>query len=756
MRTRARKPGGRQGAPAEAWPRPMEQAEGLRHSTAPNGTRRRNLNETAACTCASGADRSGHANARPGGRPAMTALNGNAIASAPSPAAGVAATDAAHALLDICGLLTVQAGMQPDEQEASQFEAALLGVARTQIGAELLRNIDLCDVPPQRRPVRVFHRNDAAADAASADERHTANGACIINFRAVPAGNDEIAAEQRQDQILDLFLDLAGLLAEYQGRQHELTDFGFGRYSLLTLQEQMGYRTEPWQRALEAYAGDVTIPGNRHDAIRTAVKWIEENNAEGPLDLSSMNLWMCPPLAGMGVTQLSLAGNRFRSLPPAHLIPDCEVLDISGNTLLELPTEPYPALRTLLVGGDGLDADAFRAALGSGVEVIDAGPDTRDALYGFDSQAPQRLQDAIRKFLGEEANEAWIEGQRADPFGASELVKLLDRAWNLPASRANDAVRDNLRNVLRKMQQPGNAGLMMNCLQIARESTAACDDLVLLTLNDLHVAALNADAEAGAYDDRILELMHLGEDMFNQDAVTRYVIKMLPELERRERERLRQNNWPESDAHVDQVEQILDMQNGLRHAVFLPSGEVDMQWASLSLITWSDIEGARAFVEAERNNGGYLAYLADWAPLQSVMKRVAPSLVADARKIEEHFHTYRGPIYKWLDRLLQTEGQLFRRSSPLGLAVFEMPRPFWTANERRIARRLADAGLRRDDFDAVREASRAVASEVKGLIWCATMRRFLSRHKLNLHRAIAQAHEPKWFKTVTANALSSR
>ncbi|HTJ98197.1 MAG TPA: NEL-type E3 ubiquitin ligase domain-containing protein [Bordetella sp.] len=714
-------------------------------------------------------------------------------------------TGSEPALRDLCGLLTIQEELPLDAQESAQIEAALRTINSTEIGAELLRAISNFDISAHERPAVIFESDDDSDDSEStydssglsdddstngASSSRKRDGAYVIYFEVMRRGaataspssgtqsdtsDSDTAALLRLNQAINLFAELTALYASRTGQSCPEPALGFGKYSTLTFREQAGDTVPRWQRDLEAYIRDAAMPDeNRVGVWQNVDRWNQAENPEQPLQLNSLVLSECPPLQNLpGLEWLELVDNRLTAFPPAgRLPPTITAIDLAGNPIRTPANSHGPNLSRVTLDSNVCENVVVRGALPPTVEIIPAGPEyvnvitvrrftewfpeTTAGLFdieeierqGWTNDVTARmykkdmLEAAVANWLSY-PNNAWRNAQRADPnaaFSLSLLIKRLYQAWT---KDPNPDFKARFVELLSKMQQPGQERFMHECLNVAREGARSCDDQILLTLNNLHIASLNADAEAGVYDSRIIELMHHGEDMLNLHTLTQFFVTLRPELRRRARDMDLKG--------FDEVEHFLHLQKLLRDSVHLPAMQFNMQFDRLSVVNDADADAARERIASARNTD-YLDFLGSWAPLQSVISRTAPVLLERAGEWRDHIYHDRGGVYGLLDRMLQTDGRLFASTQKHGMDVFNIkPRMFWTRYERLVDRYLANRGLDRDMPDALLQACSAVSNEIDALIQRTTTREFLTLRNLQLQKTIQEAEQPRWFTRLRKN-----
>jgi hypothetical protein len=731
-------------------------------------------------------------------------ISGNPIPHGALPGVDTAVRGTPPLLYEMCGLLTVQDGMTPNAQEAAQFEEALRLVHGTEVGAALLRDINACDIPPNKRPVCIFHNDDPYDDNASAFGYAELYGAPTIEFRAIQRDHAD-SENGRIDQAIDLFSDLVACYAENLGRP--CTMLGFPPYRMSTFCTQIGRPLAQWQLDMEAYVEEASDDCEEFDAaVRIIVDWMAAPDLRPELRLVGLNLTRCPPLRGLdGVTTLDLAGNRISAFPPADQLPaTVTTVNLAGNPVRDGADRYGDHLRCVMLGGAGCDVAHLRSVLPPEIQVMEMDPDHLQVLEksiqlmkefpvlnhgmvpveameskGWTDDVMEKvypadmLENAASHWLAPRpVNDAWRRAQKAQPNAAYAMTVMLGRLKGISdtAHLTNEAetigdgnIRQRLAVLLQKMQRPGSEQFLTECLQIAKDGTEECNDRLLNTLNNLEIASQTADALAGLYDNRVDDLIQAGKEMLRRDAATRFIIGLMPQLDGRaraqalERRRARQqdtvanpNTAPNANAagneKADEIEEFLMLQLRLQSAGPLPSAQFKMEHGGLSYLTDADVEKARQRINDEANYG-LVSFLGAWEPLQSVIRRTAPALWARSEKIKEHIYHDRGRLYAVLDRLPKVARGLFVHDAAHGLMAFEVrERRFWTRYDRLVDQHLTGHGLMRGDQDTLVRVCRMVNDDIQAMIHGETVRQFLSTKNVHLGSTTQWPEQPAWFK----------
>jgi hypothetical protein len=654
-------------------------------------------------------------------------------------------------------------------EDLAQFDGAVRTLQSTAIGTELLRQIAACHIPDDELPVPVFRYGypDLAEPEPALDAALPARSGSI-KFLLHPdtnlaEGRFDVHNVEQLDQVVDLFSELVELYARRTNQVCVAPEYGLPKFSTLTLRDQFGENVPTWQRELEAYVH--AARDDRDDRRGASTRIVEHafyGTPDTPLVLASLGLVECPPLRNLTLqpSWVILNDNRLDAFPPAEQLPPNVVrVDLIGNPIRAGAADYGPMLQQVTAGGPGCSVEILKAALPPHVDMVVehqhvrdhmqmaqlmlAFPDLMQDMVPIDAMAsmdltdadirtlftPDMLKDVVSGWLPD-PNDSWLQAQQRQPAASWALATLLKRLDKLVPA-ANVVMRNDIAMLLAKIQQPGNEALRDHCLQIARDGAESCTDRIIGTLNELHIASLIADAEAGQYDGRIAELLDLGERMFNMQTLSEYIVGLMPILEvRAARERAARESanaglaLEDDEAAADQLQQFLVLQAALQDRVRLPLVDGNFRFTADSLMTDGEIAAAERHV-VEKRKTGFVPFLASWSPMSSVIQRHAPHLAAHAKRLRTHVFLHRGPLYDTLDRLLNANGNLFTRPSPL--AVFNVPyRVFWTPYERLVAQRLDDEGLSRDDQDSVVQVCKIVATEVEQLIQAESVRLFLA------------------------------
>lgn len=160
---------------------------------------------------------------------------------------------------------------------------------------------------------------------------------------------------------------------------------------------------------------------------------------------------------------------------------------------------------------------------------------------------------------------------------------------------------------------------------MAIEATSSCEDRVTLALNQMKSVQLIHNAEKGEYDNHLSGLVSVGREMFRQE-----------KLEQIAREKVKTMRF------VDEIEVYLGYQNKLKKPLELTSVTEHMRFFDVSYIIKSDLQAAELQVKTAENSE-FRAWVLQWGPLRSVLKRTEPERweALSEKKISDYNDTYR-------------------------------------------------------------------------------------------------------------------
>ncbi|MGY3034125.1 hypothetical protein ACVIIV_003295 [Bradyrhizobium sp. USDA 4354] len=402
------------------------------------------------------------------------------------------------------------------------------------------------------------------------------------------------------------------------------------------------------------------------------------------LNANDNRLTSLPDALPTRLTSLAVSGNQLTDLPeslPSGLIE----FDVSSNQLTNVP-EPLPSwLQSLNLSGNRLTSmpeDLLSRSFSyPHLENLEFGdnpfPDDIRAHLAAPHLEQRPLYEAAAHWLGDDPA-ALAEWQHfAVEPGAQDYAQFLERlrgTVNYRNGEFRQAVADDLR------QAAANPTLREQFFTQASEANASCEDRVTLHWNGMQTARLNADVEAGVYDDRLGDLIQRGRVAFRLEA--------LDEIARD-----RVNSLLSLDPNIDDVEVYLAYQHLLREPLELSHVAPDMRFLTVSHVSEDDATEALNLVR-EREASQFTDYMASrWQPWETVLRRIAP----------DEYEAMQ-------DRLVEAMGEEFQT---------------------RLDQRLAEHGLLGDP-DAERVLGAQVRNEIAGEIKREVMHRVLAERGLEL------------------------
>jgi E3 ubiquitin-protein ligase SspH2 len=324
------------------------------------------------------------------------------------------------------------------------------------------------------------------------------------------------------------------------------------------------------------------------------------------------------PTLPTGLTTLNVAGNRLSELPA--LPPGLEGLVAYRNQLTELPTLPV-SLRMLNVSFNrlthlpssvfGMPYEIRVNARGNSFSLAFL-QQAHQAMLAPDYNGPQlclgktfhSVDEAVRNWLSDD-EQAQIRRWQAHSLevNAAEFARFL--------VRLKEGVDDNaefkagVAKWLTKLSQDDE--LRQLTFEAAQGATAACNDRVALTYNDMTKLSHAHAVSRGDYDDRLAEVVERGRGAFRLDALEKIARKKAPAA--------RKNH---------EIEVYLAYQVKLSDRLHLPTGIADMHYFHYSRVTPQDLEDAVQDVLARERLEFPQYFLVEWEPWQQVLARLDP------------------------------------------------------------------------------------------------------------------------------------
>jgi len=155
----------------------------------------------------------------------------------------------------------------------------------------------------------------------------------------------------------------------------------------------------------------------------------------------------------------------------------------------------------------------------------------------------------------------------------------------------------------------GSDALRDVCFGIAASAIESCEDRVSQGFNDMELAKINFDVDAGRYSTE--EVFALGNSFFKLDALEKIIQSKIDAMTR-------------ADIAIDEVEIRLAYRKNLTTRLTLPGSVPSMRYESYALLTGQDFEAAfdEVSLQAERNPS--IEFIAKWQPWLTIMKASHP------------------------------------------------------------------------------------------------------------------------------------
>ena len=390
------------------------------------------------------------------------------------------------------------------------------------------------------------------------------------------------------------------------------------------------------------------------------------------------NLLQVLPALPPGLTTLTAARNRLVELPA--LPRSLQSLYVESNQLSTLRKFPS-ALTTIVAHSNRIESVAWLPRdlrtldlrfnpLGQIwapiAERLNAGVDCIEVLTQWQSFGPSRL--SMPALPERWANNATNSGkwafaeteENASAFNIFQARLIQTAEYKNPGTRPALAARVD--RLVAAMQL--SPSLRSSCFAIADTAITTCGDRVALGLNDMEVAGINHDAEAGKYDDQALQ--SLGINLFKLDAVNQIALARIEELKDRA-------------VRIDEVEIRLAYQTALKKSLDLPGITDDMLYRACADLTPHDIDTAEKKVRSLLESEAPLEYLARWQPWSQAMQRNHPVVYA---ALSEAHQVARDALsimpahmseQQWIDALVEMSA---REASQVHAATLRFTREF--------------------------------------------------------------------------------
>ncbi len=348
------------------------------------------------------------------------------------------------------------------------------------------------------------------------------------------------------------------------------------------------------------------------------------------LNVQSNSLTALPETLPPGLKNLEAGENALTSLP-ASLPPELQFLDVSKNQITVLPETLPPTITTLDVSRNALSnlPENLPAALqimqasrnrlvrlpeslprfrGEGPQptriIVEHNPFSERTIQNMQRlmssagyQGPQvffamgdfsivrvtrPLHQAVQGWLTnleEEDVNQWRAFETE--VNAAAFSMFLDRLSDTQNTRHSD-FKEQVSAWL--MRLADDSALRETAFIIAMDATISCEDRVTLAYHQMQEATLVHDAERGAFDSHLAELIMAGREIFR-----------LEQIESLAREKVKRLFF------IDEIEVYLGFQNQLRESLSLTTMTQDMRFYNVSGITESDLDEAEIRIKIAEN-----------------------------------------------------------------------------------------------------------------------------------------------------------
>ncbi|EAA9526116.1 SPI-1 type III secretion system effector E3 ubiquitin transferase SlrP [Salmonella enterica] len=370
------------------------------------------------------------------------------------------------------------------------------------------------------------------------------------------------------------------------------------------------------------------------------------------LNVQSNSLTALPETLPPGLKTLEAGENALTSLP-ASLPPELQVLDVNKNQITVLPETLPPTIIKLDVSGNELinlpenlpaalqvmqasrnhlvrlpeSLPHFRNSGGEPVEIyIEHNPFSERTIQNMqrlmssvDYQGPQvffamgefsivrvtrPLHEAVQGWLTcleEEDVNQWRAFEAE--VNAAAFSMLLDRLSDTQNTRHPD-FKEQVSAWLMRLAE--DKALREIVFILAMDATISCEDRATHAYHQMQEATLVYDAERGAFDSQLAELIMAGREIFR--------LEKIESLAREKAKRL---------FFIDQIEVFLGFQNQLRESLSLTTMTRDMRFYNVSGITESDLDAAEIRIKVAENSY-FNKWFSHWGPWHKVLERIAP------------------------------------------------------------------------------------------------------------------------------------
>ncbi|HAU3360302.1 TPA: SPI-1 type III secretion system effector E3 ubiquitin transferase SlrP [Salmonella enterica subsp. salamae] len=370
------------------------------------------------------------------------------------------------------------------------------------------------------------------------------------------------------------------------------------------------------------------------------------------LNVQSNSLTALPETLPPGLKTLEAGENDLTSLP-ASLPPELQILDVSKNQITVLPETLPPTIINLDVSRNELinlpenlpaALQVMQASRNHLVRLPEslphfrgAGPQPARIIVEYNPFSERTIQNMQRLMSSVDYQGPQVFFSMGD-FSIVRVTRPLHEAvqgwltfhededvnkWRAFEAEANAAAFSRFLDYLGDTQNTrhpdfkaqvsawlmrlaDDSALRETAFIIAMDATISCEDRVTLTYHQMQEATLVYDAERGAFDSHLAELIMAGREIFR-----------LEQIESLAREKVKRLFF------IDEIEVFLGFQNQLRESLSLTTMTRDMRFYNVSGITESDLDEAEIRIKIAENSD-FHKWFALWGPWHKVLERIAP------------------------------------------------------------------------------------------------------------------------------------
>ncbi|EBP3213575.1 SPI-1 type III secretion system effector E3 ubiquitin transferase SlrP [Salmonella enterica] len=328
------------------------------------------------------------------------------------------------------------------------------------------------------------------------------------------------------------------------------------------------------------------------------------------LDVSKNQITVLPETLPPTITMLDVSCNQLINLPenlPAAL----QLMHASRNHLVRLP-ESLPHFRgegprpTSIIAEYNPFSERTIQNMQRLMSTVDyQGPQVFFAMGDFSIVRVTRpLHEAVQDWLTcieEEDVNQWRTFETE--VNAAAFSMFLDRLSDTQNTRHPD-FKEQVSAWLMRLAEDNT--LREIAFILAMDATISCEDRVTHAYHQMREATLVYDAERGAFDSHLAELIMAGREIFR-----------LEQIESLAREKVKRLFF------IDEIEVFLGFQNQLRESLSLTIMTRDMRFYNVSGITESDLDEAEIRIKIAENSD-FHKWFALWGPWHKVLERIAP------------------------------------------------------------------------------------------------------------------------------------